>query len=328
MILIIDRKETIVRHASGSLLIERPDEPVQRVPINLLQQVIVYGSPLIEAGVWRALTAAGVAAMLLPARGQQDIALLAGGLSTRLPLRRQQHRCADDSAAALAVARWFVDHKLAGYDLALDHFDDPSDARPTRFVSQRDEARRKLDAAESINALMGLEGATANAWFALLAQTLPEHWRFSGRNRQPPRDPVNALLSLSYTLVGSDVRQVLIGEGLDPALGFLHQYVPSREALVLDFIELFRGAVDRFVLGLLPNLKPKDFTYSEQDGCRLTKTARPAFYSAWAEARESWPKLKTGLDDERLTAHVQEQIRGRVYALRELLDTLKKSDDE
>ena len=83
MLLVIDRKETTVRHITGALRIERPDEPAKTVPLHMLEQVVVYGNPLIESAVWRALAEAGIPATLLDMRGKQQSAFLSSGLATQ-----------------------------------------------------------------------------------------------------------------------------------------------------------------------------------------------------------------------------------------------------
>ncbi len=121
----------------------------------------------------------------------------------------------------------------------------------------------------------------------------------------------------------SDIRQVLISEGLDPAFGFLHQPVPGRESLVLDFTELFRGAVDFAMYLLIQQLEPDDFTYTKADGCRLTKAARPIYFKAWSEFREQCPRFSI-MDKEIIWQPLTEQIRSKVMQFRELMKTFDK----
>lgn len=112
----------------------------------------------------------------------------------------------------------------------------------------------------------------------------------TGRNRRPPRDPVNALLSLGYTLLGAEMLSAVQEAGLDPALGFLHGIVPGRESLVLDLIEPLRPGVDALVLRLLEQVvTPAHFTRHPVQGCRLNKEGWGLFYPAWANARRYWP---------------------------------------
>jgi CRISPR-associated protein Cas1 len=193
-------------------------------------------------------------------------------------------------------------------------------------AAQQRETSQKLHHADTIDKLMGLEGALAAAWFSLLATVLPEKWRFTGRNRRPPQDPFNALLSLAYTLLMAEIRQVLISEGLDPAFGYLHQPVAGREALVLDFTELFRATADFGMYALLEQLSPEDFAYTHDYGCRLTKTARPEFYSFWAQFREQCPKLSTNQEKAVDFSPLPEQIRGKVAKFRELLKNQELSN--
>lgn len=333
MLLVIDRKETVVRYLSGTLRIERPDEPPKTVPIQMLEQVVVYGNPLVESAVWRALADAGVPATLVDVRGKQQSAFLGAGLATQLPTRRMQHRCADGADKQLAVARYVVQQKLRSYALPLQRLAclyEPGENNTQAFQTQVEQTLAKLPAANSFNSLSGLEGQVAAAWFALLAAPLAQ-WGFKGRNRQPPRDPVNALLSLGYTLMLSEVRHTVMQAGFDPALGFLHQDYPGRESLPLDVLETFRATVDTLVLEWLQRtpLDKGSFYYRESEGCRLSKAARPAFYAAWAQLRQHCPRpfppANSGAEWE--YASLSEILNGQVMRLRDLLKSLDNQEN-
>ena len=333
MLLVIDRKETTVRYATGALRLERPDEPAKTIPIQMLEQVVVYGNPLVESAVWRALAEAGVPTTLVDLRGKQHSAFLGAGLATQLRTRRMQHRCADDASKQLAVARYIVQQKLLGYALPLQHL--PTlygvDAeRVQAFQTQVAQTLAKLPNAPSINSLSGLEGQIAAAWFALLSTALGQ-WHFKGRNRQPPRDPVNALLSLGYTLMLSEVRHALLQAGFDTALGFLHQDYPGRESLPLDVLELLRGSVDALVLQWLHHtpLDQSSFYYREAEGCRLSKATRPLFYAAWANHRQQCPRPFAPSETAAAwgTASLREIINGQVVRLRDVLKQLDNKEN-
>lgn len=328
MLLVIDRKETTVRHVTGALRIERPDEPAKTVPLQMLEQVIVYGNPLVESAVWRALADANIPATLLDMRGKQQSAFLSSNFATQLPNRRAQHRCADDAGKQLAVARYFVQQKLYSYALPVQQLQAlyaPEAASIERFQRQVAQTLDKLPTANSINSLTGLEGQVAAAWFALLGTALSA-WGFNGRNRQPPRDPVNALLSLGYTLMLGEVRQALLIAGFDPALGFLHQDYAGRESLPLDVLEIFRATVDSLVLQWLQRnpLDKSQFYYRDTEGCRLSKTTRPLFYAAWARLREDCPRPFAPTDASAAWgyASLSEIINGQVMRLRDVLKQL------
>ncbi len=331
MIFVIDRRGCTLRYRAGCLIVERKDETERRIPIQPLEQVVLYGNPLVEASVYRALAAAEVPVIMLATRGKQPFAISGGGLAVQLPLRRRQHRLANHRDGSVAVARWFVIRKIEGYDLPLAALADSGSGRQSDrddFRELRDQTVEKLRSAGSHASITGLEGRLAHAWFALLAKQLPYTWKFAGRNRRPPTDPVNALLSLGYTLLSAEVATGIRQAGLDPSLGFLHRDYPGRESLALDFTEIFRAGVDCFVLALLQSGKidSDSFYYRKKEGCRLSKSARPLFYQSWAHYREAWPRPEpsTAEDKELRCGSLREYINGQTAEVRHLMKQLEK----
>ncbi|MDQ7014832.1 MAG: CRISPR-associated endonuclease Cas1 [Gammaproteobacteria bacterium] len=210
-------------------------------------------------------------------------------LGASIAVRVAQHRLVQ--SGSVAVAQDLVLAKVQGYRLLLAQLPDGEGVRES--------LRQRLDSvpsAEGCSTLMGIEGACGALWWGWLATHLPACWLFSGRNRRPPRDPVNALLSLSYTLLESEVLAEIQRQGFDPALGFLHGIVPGRSSLVFDLMEPLRAGVDAFVLSLLDEvLLPSHFS-GVGEGCRLDKEGRALFYRAWAKARTAWPLLPFGME--------------------------------
>lgn len=330
MLLVIDKKETIVRYKADTLRLERKDEPTKTIPIRMLERVVVYGNPLIEAGVWRALSEAGVPAVLLDLRGKQQSAFLGAGLATSLNIRRHQHRIAADPVKQLSMARYFVQQKCLAYALPLQRLQRYAwldQQMATEFAQQVDKTLLNLKNASDMNALVGFEGQLAQRWFGLWKTALPDNWKFAGRNRQPPKDPVNALLSLAYTLMLGEVRQGLLQHGFEPAQGFLHQDYPGRESLALDMQEVFRAVVDDFVLKLLHGddfTKPESFYYRAEEGCRLGKSARSIFYGKWAYRMQECPK-PFQIDGDWQRANVRTVIYAEVVKMRQALDHIAAS---
>lgn len=293
LLLILDRRDMLVRLEGHALRVEQPDGVLQRVPLGMLGMVLVHGAPAVTCDVWRELSERGIPAVLVPARGKGGTAWLGSGLSNTIQLRRQQHQRASDPAATLAIARQLVGLKLRYQRQLAAGVASWCASPPTTPVGALldlfDGKLAGLPEAADISAIMGFEGSAAAAWYNWLAVSLPSNWGFTGRNRRPPRDPVNVLLSLGYTLLGGEMLSAVQAAGLDPALGFLHGVVPGRESLVLDLIEPLRPGVDAFVLSLLDRvLTPRHFT-KQADRCLLNKEGRGLFYRAWAEARWRWP---------------------------------------
>ncbi len=294
LLLVIDHSDTQVTLDGRALRVQRPDQPPQHVPLGLLGLVVVHGRALVACDVWRALAEHQVPAVLQPGRGQGTSVWMGAALGTTVALRTAQHRAADRREWCLVSARRLLAAKFTAQARAaalVDRGLAPT-ASQADLRTRLDSAGRALAQAGTLSELMGHEGAAAAAWYQELTARLPRHWHFRGRNRRPPRDPVNALLSLGYTLLGGEMLGAVQQAGLDPARGLLHELVPGRESLVLDLIEPLRPSVDVVILGLLDNLlTPEDFTQGEQEGCRLAKAARGRFYQAWAQARQDWPDL-------------------------------------
>jgi len=332
MILVIDQKNTRIRYRAGSVIIEQDGNTPKRVPVKQIEQMIVHGNPSIDAAVLRALAGTAAPAVFLPSRGLPETAMLGSGLATQLNLRRMQHQCANHSTSALVMAHWFIHKKLISYTLSVHHLENYHPRAKNQlqtFQTQTAQTIQQLTTStgQTLETLLGLEGQLARAWFNLLANTLPKKWKFTGRNRQPPRDPVNALFSLGYTLLLSETRQVLLSQGFDLALGFLHQPYPAREALALDFIEPFRSGVDSFVLKLVTSgwIDQNSFYYREKEGCRLAKSARPVFYEQWANWLEHWPRFNPTehqKNDIWPTTPLREQVAGLAADARTQLSEL------
>ena len=151
------------------------------------------------------------------------------------------------------------------------------------------ELARRAPAAESIEALLGIEGEAAARYFGVFDAMLDrEGFTFETRTRRPPLDPVNALLSFGYSLLSTDCLSALQGTALDPAVGFLHAERPGRPALALDLMEELRPlVVDRFVLALLRlgQLHPTDFERLATGEVRLTDAGRRTFITEYQQRK-------------------------------------------
>lgn len=311
LVLLLDRRGLHASLEGRAIRVDRPGEPLRRIPLGALGLVVVHGAASVTCDVWRALAARKIPAVLMPGRGHADEAWLGAGISGGVALRCRQHRAAIQQQACVALARRILELKLRAQMRLVDAIGSslqaqaPAPEALATAQAQIERARHELAAAQRTETLRGIEGAAAAAWYRALAAILPEHWGFHGRNRRPPRDPVNALLSLGYTLASGEVRRTVAEAGLDPSVGFLHDIVPGRESLVLDLVEPLRPGVDAAVMSLLEStVTPRDFTTSDSEGCRLRKPARGMFYQAWATRLRAWPAFvdaSAGADDATTT---------------------------
>ena len=153
-------------------------------------------------------------------------------------------------------------------------------------------AQHALLQQEGIDGLLGQEGLAAKAYFDVFPQRVlrdGDAFCFAGRTRRPPRDRVNALLSLAYTLLAKECAAALETVGLDPCVGFLHQLRPGRSSLALDLLEEFRAPIaDRFVLMEINTgrIQRDDFTVQEDGACYLTEDARKRFLTDWQARKQ------------------------------------------
>jgi CRISPR-associated protein Cas1 len=237
-------------------------------------------------------------------------------------LQREQFRRSDDRAFCLRVAKAIITGKLRNSALVLSRYARKRSAPALAEAAQTiADSVRQLDAAASIEQARGYEGIGAKAYYAAWVRTLDAEWGFTGRNRQPPRDPVNALLSYGYTLLFYNIYALIRARGLNPHVGFLHPLRAGHAALVSDLMEEFRSlTVDAPVFNLIINdrVTPGEFTTTEDGACRMSDEARRQFIHAFEAKLSSaitYPVTNQPLDYRRcIDRQVQQMaalIRGR-----------------
>jgi CRISPR-associated protein Cas1 len=278
--IVVDRTgASLEKGTHDTVVLTYADGRRERVGLRALGSVVLYGDVTLTTGLLQALAAHGVALTMLPGRGRAP----AVGF-TRMPhrhviLRHRQHLAYDDTDTRLKLARQVVLAKLTSMaECARRH---APDGEGEFYLAMQAAAK-----ANDVAALMGVEGAATVKHFAMLEALYQRagSFRFEGRSRRPPRDPVNALMSLSYTLAQGQATPLALQAGLDVQLGFLHALHRDRESLALDLIEPARAVLDDWIHGLLTRqglLKPALFTSSEQEGVRLNAEGRALFYPAW-----------------------------------------------
>jgi CRISPR-associated protein Cas1 len=240
-------------------------------------------------------TSNGVALTHLTETGR-FMARLEGPLSGNVVVRRTQYRWADDAARTADLARAFIIGKLANARLVLRR-----GAREIAVPESRDALSQAADRLDrlldrlpyesDLEALRGIEGEAGRLYWgafpALLAGGDPQI-TFANRNRRPPLDPMNALLSFLYTLLVHDVRSALETEGLDPQVGYLHRDRPGRPSLALDMMEEFRAVLaDRLALTLINRgqLRAQDFRRLDSGAFTMEDAARRTVIAAWQERK-------------------------------------------
>lgn len=278
-----------------------------RVPLHHLGAIITSGDILLSPALIGRCARDGISISLLDRNGRFT-ARVEGPVSGNVLLRRAQHEQAMQPDRTLELARSFVAGKLRNSRSVLQR--GAREAESEEDEAQLDAAVLKFDASlravrvvADLDALRGIEGEAARTYFsalnAIIKPPLRSTFAMDGRQRRPPRDRLNALLSYLYTLLTHDCRSALETVGLDPQVGYLHALRPGRPALALDLVEEFRSILaDRLALTLInrKQLKEEDFRVTEGGGVLISDDARRAIGIAWQERKQetlAHPVLET-----------------------------------
>lgn len=285
--LYVDRKDVELRCEGARLLVYEQGSRTGSVPFSHLESVVIHGRARLDTGLLGALAGHGVALVVLNARKRERTVRLLGRTHNDASRRIAQYRlCLDEGWrarwSALVVARKITAQRRV---LARARLRRPDQrhalTKANRTLDERLAALRNSPAPDR-DRIRGLEGAAAAAYFGGFVTLFPPSLGFVGRNRRPPKDPVNACLSLAYTLVHADAVLAIHAAGLDPMLGFYHDIAFGRESLASDLIEPMRPHVDDRVWSLFRerDLRTENFSIN-QGACLLNKAGRKTFYNTW-----------------------------------------------
>jgi CRISPR-associated protein Cas1 len=246
-----------------------------------------------------------------------------GFTSGNILLRRAQYRAADTPEATLAIAKNLIVAKIANTRQVLlraarDHGEKDA-ARAAVLSKASDQLTRRIryaNASTELDSLRGVEGDAATYYFAAFPSLLTNTTlTFDGRNRRPPTDPVNALLSFLYSLLTHDCRSALESCGLDAQCGFLHRDRPGRPSLALDLMEEFRAIfADRAALTLInrQQIQVKHFEAKENGAIYLKEDARKIVLNHWQERKQT--EILHPLLEERVTLGLLPHLQARLLA--------------
>ena len=271
-----------------NVVVSVKQQEVFRIPAINIEGIVTFGYMGASPGLMKLCSDSGISLTFLSPNGR-FVSRVQGATHGNVLLRKAQYALSDDEEWSLHVAQLMIAAKIQNYRNILRRY-----IRDYGDCQEVDDAVRVLDAnkryalhAEDKTKLMGFEGIASNAYFEVLPKLIlnqKEYFPFNGRNRRPPKDAVNAMLSLAYTLIANDCAAALETVGLDPYVGFLHALRPGRTSLALDMMEEFRAYLgDRFVLSLINKrqITPKDFLYQGDNGVVMTDKGRKTFITAW-----------------------------------------------
>jgi CRISPR-associated protein Cas1 len=284
-------------HKEGeTVTVELEKQKILQIPIHTIGGIVCFGNVLCSPFLLGFCAEHDVTVSFLSAHGR-FLASVRGPISGNVLLRRQQYRMADDEQITRGIAANVVSGKLANCRVVMN--------RTVRDHGAKINAEELKKASESIGKIIeripranktdevrGLEGQAAAEYFKVFNHLIvdqKEDFVFTDRNRRPPLDEVNALLSFVYTLLTHDVRSALETVGLDTAVGFLHRDRPGRHGLALDIMEEFRPVIaDRLVLSLINRrqLGKKDFTKAANGAVIMDDNARKTVLTEYQNRKQ------------------------------------------
>ncbi len=272
-------------HKEGeTIIVEREQQKVLQLPVHTLGGIVCFGNVLCSPFLLGFCAEHDISISFLTEYGS-FLASVRGPVSGNVLLRREQYRIADNSEKSAKIAANIVTGKLMNSRLVMnrairDHGDKIDIATIRRASSSIYRLIEEVALAVDLDEIRGIEGMAASEYFAVFNQLIvdqKEDFVFNERNRRPPLDPVNALLSFIYTLLVHDVRSALETVGLDPTVGFLHRDRPGRPGLALDLMEEFRPVIaDRLVLSLINRrqVAPNGFKKAESGAVVIDDSTR------------------------------------------------------
>ncbi len=272
--LYITEQGSVLRKRGQRIVVEKDENTLLDIPASKVEGVLLFGNVQVSTQALHLALQLDIELAFFSYHGKLlgQLTPPAGG---NVALRQAQYARKCDECFVLSLCRTIVGGKLAN-SLALvrgfAHNHPDSDLREE--IRDIESARAQAEETTGLPSLLGVEGAGARVYFQAFAKMVRHSFNFEARRRHPPPDPVNALLSLGYTLVYNEISSMLDGMGFDPYLGFFHQPRHGHATLASDLLEEYRAPlVDRFTLGLVNNrvFKEQDFYPHPASGAVLLK---------------------------------------------------------
>lgn len=293
--LFVTTQGSYLQKEGETVVVKVESERRLQLPIHTIGSIVCFGQVSCSPYLMGFCAEKGVGISYLTENGR-FLARVQGPVSGNVLLRREQYRRADDPGYSAQMARFFITGKIANCRTVLqrvlrDHKEKIPADNISRTVRRLSNCLEECAGSDDLDVLRGIEGDSAHAYFEVfddLITSQKDDFKFAERNRRPPLDNVNCLLSFLYTLLVHDARSALESVGLDPAVGFLHRDRPGRPSLALDLIEEFRPYLaDRLALSLinLRQVRDREFRKTETRAVLMNDEARKTVLTAYQERK-------------------------------------------
>lgn len=292
--LYVTTPEAYLSKDGENVVVKIKDEERFRIPILNIEGIVSFGYMGASPQLIKMCTEHNVGLSFLSSNGE-FLGRVSGKVRGNVLLRRIQYRIADDKEKSLQISSVFVAGKIANMRSIIERYRrdyGKADDGLEEISLHLKMCKRRAFHANDSDSLRGLEGDAANCYFSVFNKMIIQQknsFVFNGRNRRPPKDKVNALLSFLYTLLAHDIQSALETVGLDPFVGFMHTDRPGRASLALDMMEEFRAYFcDRLVLSLINRrqISEKDFIIQGEAGVVMSDNGRKMVIQAWQNKKQ------------------------------------------
>jgi CRISPR-associated protein Cas1 len=279
-----------------NIVILKEDDEIARVPLHNLEGIVTFGYTGASPALMGACAKRNIALSFMKPSGK-FLGRIVGEVRGNVTLRKVQYRLSDSEEASNSIAksfitgkiynaRWVIERATRDYPMRLDV---DKLKKASKFMAN---ALKLVAHSENLEQLRGYEGEAAAQYFSVFDDLIlqqKDEFYFKSRNKRPPLDNVNAMLSFVYTLLAHDIAAALETVGLDPYVGFLHRDRPGRISLALDMMEELRSVhADRFVISLINKreVNTKGFTQKENGSVIMDDDTRKILLKAWQDKKQ------------------------------------------
>ena len=273
----IDKKNCTLEVKSKLLKVDE-----QKIPLRLIDTLVLAKSSHISSSDLVKLTKEGISILMLSSRGR-DIAIVQSASSQNAQLKLAQYNA---QYKALEVAKKLITQKVKLHTVQLQKHN---------IELEISELLAQIESVTSVESLLGIEGSFSKLYFSHYFSLFLKRLHQGKRSKNPPEDPLNAMMSFVYMMVYNLITVRLLSYGFEPSIGFLHKPFRSHNALSSDLMELFRADINEFVWTLFSSEQLKSSDFSKKNGVYLKYSSRREI---WSNFKEFMQKLEPNIDKE------------------------------
>lgn len=293
--LYVTSEDLFLSYNNENVVVKRGEDVTARLPLLNLEGIVTFSYAGATPALMGECAKRGIQLSFMTPNGR-FLARVNGMTQGNVLLRREQYRIADDEIRSCMIARnmitgktfncrWVLERALRDHALRIDQGQVKAASEQLQLLTQQ------IRDVTELESLRGLEGKAATEYFGVFDELILSQktdFTFDNRNRRPPQDNVNAMLSFAYVLLSNDCASALESVGLDAYVGFLHRDRPGRKSLALDLEEELRAPfADRMVLTLINNkiIQGKHFERQQGGAVLLNDAGRRLFLKHWQEKK-------------------------------------------